>query len=40
MLALESRHNKKFNRSRAVTLASEGTVKGFFPVIDPARRRR
>jgi AcrR family transcriptional regulator len=40
ILALESHHTKKFDRDRAVTLISEGTVKGFFPTIDPARRRR
>jgi AcrR family transcriptional regulator len=31
ILALESHHAKKFNRTRAVTLIGEGTVKGFFP---------
>jgi AcrR family transcriptional regulator len=40
VLALESHHTKKFDRDRAVALMSEGTVKGFFPAIDPARRRR
>jgi AcrR family transcriptional regulator len=40
VLALESHHTRKFDRDRAVTLMSEGTVKGFFPAIDPARRRR
>ncbi|HEX5299994.1 MAG TPA: helix-turn-helix domain-containing protein [Streptosporangiaceae bacterium] len=40
VLALESHHTKKFDRDRAVTLMSEGTVKGFFPAIDPAHRRR
>jgi AcrR family transcriptional regulator len=40
ILALESHHTKKFDRDRAVALMSEGTVKGFFPAIDPARRRR
>ncbi|HEX9033752.1 MAG TPA: helix-turn-helix domain-containing protein [Streptosporangiaceae bacterium] len=40
ILALESHHSKKFDRNRAVTLISEGTVKGFFPVIQPTRRRR
>ena len=40
ILALESHHARKFDRNRAVTLMSEGTVKGFFPVIQPARRRR
>jgi AcrR family transcriptional regulator len=40
ILALESHHGKKFNRTRAVTLISEGTVKGFFPTIEPASRKR
>jgi AcrR family transcriptional regulator len=31
MLALESHHTKGFDRSRAVAVASEGTMKGFFP---------
>lgn len=39
IMALESHHTRKFDRNRAVTLMSEGTVKGFFPVIQPARRR-
>ena len=40
MLALESHHNGKFDTARAVHLASEGTVHGFFPVLAPSRRRR
>jgi hypothetical protein len=41
ILALESRHAKKnFDRDRAVSLLSEGTVKGFFPTIEPKRKRR
>jgi AcrR family transcriptional regulator len=40
LLALESNHSKKFDRDRAVGLISEGTVKGFFPAIEPDRRRR
>ena len=41
ILALESRHDKKnFDRDRAVSLLSEGTVKGFFPTIEPKRKRR
>jgi AcrR family transcriptional regulator len=40
VLALESRNNSRFDRDRAVALASEGTCNGFFPVIEPARRRR
>lgn len=40
VLALESHHNRGYDRERAVRLASEGTVKGFFPVLEPTRRRR
>jgi AcrR family transcriptional regulator len=39
-LALESKHGKKFDRERAIALMSEGTVKGFFPMIEPTRRKR
>jgi AcrR family transcriptional regulator len=40
LLALESHHGKKFDRERTVSLISEGTVKGFFPAMEPERRRR
>jgi AcrR family transcriptional regulator len=40
MLALEGHHGKKFDRDRAVALISEGTVKGFFPAIEPDCRQR
>ena len=40
LLAMESRHSKKFDRNRAVSMISEGTVKGFFPALQPTRRRR
>jgi AcrR family transcriptional regulator len=40
LLAMESKHSKRFDRDRAVSLISDGTVKGFFPTIEPARRRR
>jgi AcrR family transcriptional regulator len=40
ILALESHHNYRFDRDRAVALVSEGTFKGFFPTIEPTRRRR
>ena len=36
----ESKLGKKFDRERAIALMSEGTVKGFFPPIEPTRRRR
>ena len=35
MLALEKTHAAKLDRDRAVALISDGTVKGFFPAIDP-----
>lgn len=40
MLALEKRYATRFNKERAVTQISAGTVKGFFPEIRPTRRRR
>lgn len=40
ILALESHHNKRFDRDRALKLATEGTIKGFFPTHSSALRRR
>lgn len=40
VLALESHHSTKFDRDRAVALAAEGTVHGFFPRLEPRRRTR
>ena len=40
VLALESHHSKKFDRDRAVALISDGTVRGFFPEVQPAPRKR
>jgi AcrR family transcriptional regulator len=40
MMALEHHHNRRFDMDRAVGLASEGTVRGFFPQLAPSRRRR
>jgi AcrR family transcriptional regulator len=40
MQALERRHGKRSDRDRALGLISEGTVNGFFPVIEPTARRR
>jgi AcrR family transcriptional regulator len=40
IMALEDHHGKNFDRDRAVTLISEGTVKGFFPALQPAGKRR
>jgi AcrR family transcriptional regulator len=38
--ALESHHNPRFDRDRALQLVSEGTIRGFFPAIDPGHRPR
>jgi hypothetical protein len=35
MLSLEKTHAAKLDRDRAVALISAGTVKGFFPAIQP-----
>ena len=40
MLALESHHTAKFDRTTALAEASEGTMHGFFPTVEPARKRR
>jgi AcrR family transcriptional regulator len=40
MLALENHHNSRFDRERAIALASEGTLQGFFPNVRVARKRR
>ena len=40
IIALESHHNARYDRDRAVSLVSEGTFKGFFPSIEPGRRLR
>jgi AcrR family transcriptional regulator len=40
VLALESHHNNRFDRDRAIDLFTEGTVAGFFPEVDPKRRKR
>ncbi len=39
MLALESHHNGRFDMDRAIKLASDGTVTGYFPRLGPSRRR-
>jgi hypothetical protein len=39
VLALESHHGEALDRHRAVTLISEGTVRGFFPEIQPTRQQ-
>ena len=40
ILALESHHTRNFDRDRALELVSEGTMTGFFPTFEPARRKR
>jgi AcrR family transcriptional regulator len=40
MMALEKHHNGDFDMDRAISLASEGTVRGFFPRMAPTRLRR
>jgi len=40
VLALESKHNRRFDRDRGIELASKGTIEGFFPSIEPSRQRR
>ena len=40
MLALESHHTPKFDRTTALAQASEGTMHGFFPTVEPSRKRR
>ena len=39
MLALEHHYAEGHDADRAVAMASSGTMHGFFPTIDPARRR-
>lgn len=38
MLALESHHNNRVDRDRAVRLAAQGTIDGFFPSLGPGGR--
>jgi len=38
MLALENHFNKRFDRDRAVTQASEATMRGFLPPLAPKSR--
>ncbi len=40
VLAMERHHNPGYDHARATRLATTGTVRGFFPVIEPTRRRR
>jgi AcrR family transcriptional regulator len=40
ILALEGHHNPRYDRKTAIAQASEGTIKGFFPSIEPVRKRR
>lgn len=40
ILALDSHHANRFDRDRAVSLITQGTIEGFFPKIEPGLRRR
>jgi AcrR family transcriptional regulator len=40
ILALESHHNLRFDRNRALARVSEGMFGGFFPTVEASRRRR
>jgi AcrR family transcriptional regulator len=40
IVALENHHNPKFDRDRAVRGISDGTISGFFPTVDPKKRKR
>jgi len=40
ILAMESHYSTQFDRDRAVSLASQGTITGFFPPLNPKSRRR
>lgn len=40
ILAMESHHNGKYDLDRAITLASDGTCNGYFPLMAPTRRLR
>src|SRR5688500_1549715 len=40
MLALESHHGARFDRDRALRMAAEGTIKGFFAPLTPSGRTR
>jgi AcrR family transcriptional regulator len=40
MMALESHYTRGFDRDRAINLAAEGTIKGFFAPVTAERRRR
>lgn len=39
MQSLEGRYGKRFNRTRAISLISEGTVHGFFPTLASAKEQ-
>jgi hypothetical protein len=39
VMAMESHHNTGFDRERSLPVIAEGTVKGFFPTLQPAQRR-
>ena len=37
--ALESHHNARFDRDRTLKILSDGTINGFFPTLEPQRKR-
>ncbi len=39
VLAIEAHHNSRFDRDRAIDLASQGTINGFFPRLEASQRR-
>ena len=39
VLALEGHFNRRFDRNRALGVVSEATAKGFFPSIEPSRKK-
>jgi AcrR family transcriptional regulator len=40
VMAMESHHKTGFDRERALPVIAEGTVKGFFPALQAAQRRK
>ena len=39
IMALEGYHGRRIDRDRMITVLSESTVRGFFPELEPTRRR-
>lgn len=40
MLALESRYDNRIDRDEAIAISARGTLNGFFPKLEPTRRRK